>query len=1074
MARGQAEIRWSVVVFTFVVLALMAFFGQRQLHLDTNILSAMPQQDEALRDARYVFTQTPIMDRIVVDLEWQGKMSDKDQLVSVADRLTEKANASKLFQPIDNSAMAQSFTSLASQLAANLPLLFDRETLENEVLPKLSEQSIQATLQNYLNDLAGLEGIGQAQLFERDPLGLRNLILARLRYLLPDGENQLYKNHLFSADERHVLLSFQPLQSSMDNRYAEKIEGFFAKAKRDLIAAGGGKSKKANDANKKENILNSEGNSSLPVLLTPVGSYRAGLDNERTAKSDTVKAVLLATIGIALLLLLSFPRGPIGLLSLLPALAGTAAALFTLSFFYESVSILAIGFGGAIISITVDHGIAYFLFLDRNKETTGKEASHEVRAVGLIAVLTTIGAFLSLLISDFSVLGEIGLFAALGVGYSFVFVHSVFPLIFRRMPPARRQHGLWLQRLPGKLAEKGGWPLCISMILLGIFAALIMRPEFRADLAAMNTVSAETLQAEEKVRTIWGDLTQRVYILIEAPEITELHRKADRLQQMLQDGVARGAVLPAATLSDIVPGAELAKKNLADWRNFWSDARQRQVREILLKQAEALGFRAETFSAFFEDLRRNDSQPPKLNPSVFSLFGLEKNRQGDGWLLMSSLKPGPNYQADDLYRAVQDQKLGRMLDARYFSNRLGRMLSDTFSHMFVLIGLGVTILVFFFFLDAWLVLLALAPVAFATVCTLATLTLIDHPIDIPGLMLTIVVLGMGIDYSLFFLRAQQRHFDAKSDAVRTIRLSVFLSACSTLIGLGVLALAEHSLLKSIGLTTFLGIGFSVLGTFTLLPPFLSRLYNFQPLIRETLEAGSKTHRRRILARYRHLEPQARLFARFKLKLDPMFSNLNELSREFIPAQARILDVGCGAGLPGLWLLTQRPDIRLTGIDPDAERVRIARRVWGVSENSEDTQNSNDTENGNSSKADETVQVHIASAQQLPEMLHSFDVIMLLDMLHYLDDAEVATLFLNLEKLLQTQGRILLRVTLPGDKRFPWERWLEAGRLKLQRKPSYFRDLDALQTIIEQSDFRIVKQQVSQVGREETWMILERK
>ena len=96
-----------------------------------------------------------------------------------------------------------------------------------------------------------------------------------------------------------------------------------------------------------------------------------------------------------------------------------------------------LGFGGAIISITVDHGICYLLFLDRPEATTGRTASREVWSVGLLAALTTVGAFATLGLSGFAIFVQLGTFTALGIGYAFLFVHAIFPKIFPRMPAAR-------------------------------------------------------------------------------------------------------------------------------------------------------------------------------------------------------------------------------------------------------------------------------------------------------------------------------------------------------------------------------------------------------------------------------------------------------------------------------------------------------------------------------------------------------------------------------------------------------------------------------------------------------------
>jgi len=112
--------------------------------------------------------------------------------------------------------------------------------------------------------------------------------------------------------------------------------------------------------------------------LTSVGAYRAALDNETVAKRDTRLAILLTMLGIALLLILAFPRPFIGLLALLPSAVGAIAALFVCSFVFDSMSVLAVGFGGAILAFTVDLGLTYLLFLDQPRTTYGKQIAREV------------------------------------------------------------------------------------------------------------------------------------------------------------------------------------------------------------------------------------------------------------------------------------------------------------------------------------------------------------------------------------------------------------------------------------------------------------------------------------------------------------------------------------------------------------------------------------------------------------------------------------------------------------------------------------------------------------------------
>ncbi len=63
-------------------------------------------------------------------------------------------------------------------------------------------------------------------------------------------------------------------------------------------------------------------------------------------------------------------------------------------------------------------------------------------------------------------------------------------------------------------------------------------------------------------------------------------------------------------------------------------------------------------------------------------------------------------------------------------------------------------------------------------------------------------MGMGIDYTIYYICMYQRYFDEKHPAMHTIKLAMFLAAFTTLIGFGVLIFASHALLRASGLFLF--------------------------------------------------------------------------------------------------------------------------------------------------------------------------------------------------------------------------------------------------------------------------------
>ena len=274
--------------------------------------------------------------------------------------------------------------------------------------------------------------------------------------------------------------------------------------------------------------------------------------------------------------------------------------------------------------------------------------------------------------------------------------------------------------------------------------------------------------------------------------------------------------------------------------------------------------------------------------------------------------------------AMPRPNLASLFDAGLFNRRLGEVLVSLFTEIAVITGLGIVLVVFLFFLEWRLSLIVLAPVAFALVSTLGTLKLLGRPVDIPGIMLWIVIMGMGIDYGIYYICSYQRYLDERHPSMGLIRQAMFLAGATTLIGFGVLALAQHAVLRSIGLTSLLGIAYSLVGAFLIVPPLVKRALVPVELPPERLEAGSPRHTNGRSCRYRTIETTPRLFARWKLRLDPMFPRL----AAFMKDPRRILDIGCGYGVPSVWLLELFPAATVSCIDPDGERIRVAGRALG--------------------------------------------------------------------------------------------------------------------------------------------------
>jgi SAM-dependent methyltransferase len=261
-------------------------------------------------------------------------------------------------------------------------------------------------------------------------------------------------------------------------------------------------------------------------------------------------------------------------------------------------------------------------------------------------------------------------------------------------------------------------------------------------------------------------------------------------------------------------------------------------------------------------------------------------------------------------------------------------------------------------------------------------------------------------------------------AFERIRMAVFLSAATTLFGFGAMWVADHSVLKSTGTTAFLGVAYSMIGAFLILPPVLGYIEKRRKAQRKFSESICA----RVRHRYRGMEAYPRLFARFKMKFDPMFEELPQIF-QCTNGVATILDIGCGYGVPACWLLERFPHATLYGIEPSAERVRIAAIAVG-----------------------ERGRIQRGCAPELPAAGRPADLSTMIDMIHYLPDSALAATLEGLRGRMRSGGRLAVRAPILPNRRFPWAWWLENAILRASRMPVYYRPPDRVRKLIEQAGF----------------------
>jgi predicted exporter len=297
-------------------------------------------------------------------------------------------------------------------------------------------------------------------------------------------------------------------------------------------------------------------------------------------------------------------------------------------------------------------------------------------------------------------------------------------------------------------------------------------------------------------------------IVIHAVDAETALRRSERVVEYLQSAVEQD------TLSGFdAPSLYLPSRQTQRRRQMELPEPQR-LRADLDKALTGLPFRSGLFEPFLKDVARMRTEallrPQDLNGTALGLRLESLLFPSDrGWTALVPLTGIRNPQQLATGLARQDEENIYYLDMRAETNRLVAAFRDA-----ALLRLGwgaiLLVLVLWLALRAWQRMLAvLVPVCLAVIADISLLLWLGEKLSLFHLISLLLVVGIGIDYGLFFSRSETD----VANRQRTLH-SLFICSSSTIVVFGMLSLSTLPVLNAIGQTVAIGVFASFLFAFT--------------------------------------------------------------------------------------------------------------------------------------------------------------------------------------------------------------------------------------------------------------------
>jgi predicted RND superfamily exporter protein len=566
-------------------------------------------------------------------------------------------------------------------------------------------------------------------------------------------------------------------------------------------------------------------------------------------QNDMTHSVGATSTIIAVLFYLMHRRlRPMGyLIALLMAILVATLALGGL--LMGSINIVSMGFAAILLGLAVDYAVVHYQEALAHPDMTVPEIRRAIAPSILWAAITTISAFLVLNLGGLPGLGQLGTLVAIGIALSaWVMVMIYLPPLFpnRRKPRPNQPHFNWWNYLVAPHEPVAAQATTNASLRPALFATVVIlfaagfvlywkQPGLDRTADALHPQNSEAQSALDEMTVQLGLPPQPYWLVVTGRDEKEVY-----------DRLVKANVLLGEAETNLLIGQYVLP--VALWPQPENQTANRQSMAVLAKEGPTLresalntGFNTNAVTLTEEIVKTWT----RAGASTEIIWPTNRVSQ---WLLNRFVIRNPDQilVVGLIYPPEKNVDKAALID---LSHRLAE--NDAYLSNWDLLGVAtlkrvmsrmwqvVTPMVVLVLLSLWFafrrgteILLGAAVLCMSGICLLAIMALTGWTWNLMNLMALPLMLGTGVDYTIFIQLALRRHGGDLKIVRHSVGRALMLCGATAVTGFGSLGMSSNPGMASLGRVCAVGIGANMLISVFLLPAWWS-------LTRKMQHGGSK-------------------------------------------------------------------------------------------------------------------------------------------------------------------------------------------------------------------------------------------
>jgi predicted RND superfamily exporter protein len=798
------------VLITFLLILCLAFVITGRLQFETDWWQLLPADRGALKVLHEDLQGFSRLERLYCLLEGEKET----ELVGAAQGLRSsladlEIGGTPAFKQI-SSGMGTDMEGWEEVLNRYLshPQLYLQGEAIDEFKRQLSDDKIQSKVRQAKALLTGTLASGWRGIILADPLAMRELLFMRLQGGSPWSPS-LAEGYLLSPDGEALLMVADPSFVSADVRSAQAL------------------------VQKLEGIKQS-----FPgTRISFVGPHTMTVGKAGVMQQDLLVSFLSSLAIVLALFYLSYRRWATLLFVGFPLLVGLQLTLGAAALFIGGLNLITVSFAAIIVGLGIDFAIHIYQRY-HHERASGKQPNDAVEialartGTGVwIGGLTTIAAFLTLLLARIQGIVELGVLVAAGLFFCLLTITLVLPSFL-----------VWAERWGYRYRPLRTWglgqltsflknhyrPILICLIALAICGGYLgTRVRVMGGVEGFRPHGMKGMRVLERMQERFGGHGTGMTVLLRGENLDQLLGEQEAIDSFLQEQYKEG-ILFVTHLAQFIPSVEKQRRVLVELRrgmDYPKAARSLQralEREGLNPQAFALT------RGMLSGLVHKEAPIPSAtilqeltSTPLAEVMERYVVQEENGYQLRQEIRFDPA-QIDPL--ELQEEitiiaPLAECTSTELIALQLRAMVKRDFTLLAPLALAVVFILLFAHFRKPRWVGMALTPLLAGVAYMLGASALLGIELNPANAVAIPLILGIGIDDGIHIVHRYRERKDVGL-AVRLTGRAVIMTSLTTMVGFGSLSTSHFPALASLGQLALLGIGSCLLTSLLLLPALL--------------------------------------------------------------------------------------------------------------------------------------------------------------------------------------------------------------------------------------------------------------